>query len=113
MSASNPRSAGRTSPARRTAGISRHLYPDARIITAGRLVTDLSDAVIGTVPFGRCARVFNSDLRLSIHDHFILKSPALIRSGGITALIMSRFTLDAKDSSARERMYALGDWSGR
>ncbi|MGC5401716.1 DEAD/DEAH box helicase family protein, partial [Streptomyces sp. DT20] len=102
----------------RTAGISRYLYPDANIITAGFenvSFTDPFDAVIGNVPFGRYQRydrIHNKDLKLSIHDHFILKALALTRPGGITALITSRFTLDAKDPAARERMYDLGDLVG-
>ncbi|MEG9551829.1 DEAD/DEAH box helicase family protein [Streptomyces baarnensis] len=102
----------------RTAAMSRHLYPDATIITAGfeeTAFTDPFDAVIGNVPFGRYQRydrVYNSDLKLSIHDHFVLKSLALTRPGGITALITSRFTLDGKDPAARERMYELGDLVG-
>ncbi|MFJ9924219.1 DEAD/DEAH box helicase family protein [Streptomyces rubiginosohelvolus] len=102
----------------RTAAMSRHLYPDATIITAGfeeTAFTDPFDAVIGNVPFGRYQRydrVYNSDLKLSIHDHFVLKSLALTRPGGITALITSRYTLDGKDPAARERMYELGDLVG-
>ncbi|MEU2409357.1 hypothetical protein ABZ609_34355 [Streptomyces rubiginosohelvolus] len=102
----------------RTAAMSRHLYPDATIITAGfeeTAFTDPFDAVIDNVPFGRYQRydrVYNSDLKLSIHDHFVLKSLALTRPGGITALITSRFTLDGKDPAARERMYELGDLVG-
>ncbi|MEU3703621.1 hypothetical protein AB0E82_15165 [Streptomyces anulatus] len=71
--------------------------------------------MIGNVPYGRYQRydrVYNSDLKLSIHDHFVLKSLALNRPGGITALITSRFTLDGKDLAARERMYDLGDLVG-
>ncbi|MEU9927278.1 hypothetical protein OH791_37855 [Streptomyces anulatus] len=73
------------------------------------------EAVIGNVPYGRYQRydrVYNSDLKLSIHDHFVLKSLAMTRPGGITALITSRFTLDGKDPAARERMYDLGDLVG-
>uniref|UniRef100_UPI00200C025E hypothetical protein n=1 Tax=Streptomyces exfoliatus TaxID=1905 RepID=UPI00200C025E len=103
----------------KTAGISRQLYPDATVINAGFetvAFSDPFDAVVGNVPFGRYQRydkVHNADLKLSIHDHFVLKSLALTRPGGIVALITSRFTLDSKDPSARERMYAVGDLVGR
>ncbi|WP_330444887.1 hypothetical protein [Streptomyces anulatus] len=73
------------------------------------------EAVIGNVPYGRYQRydrVYNGDLKLSIHDHFVLKSLAMTRPGGITELITSRFTLDGKDPAARERMYDLGDLVG-
>ncbi|WP_073882499.1 DEAD/DEAH box helicase family protein [Streptomyces sp. CB00316] len=102
----------------RTAAMSRHLYPDASIITAGFedvAFTTPFDAVIGNIPYGRYQRydrVYNADLKLSIHDHFVLKSLALTRPGGITALITSRYTLDDEDPTARQRMYDLGDLVG-
>ncbi|MFE2314165.1 DEAD/DEAH box helicase family protein [Streptomyces sp. NPDC059441] len=104
---------------RNTAAISRYLYPDADIITSGLEEVPLADggfdAVVGNVPYGRYKRfdkVHNPDLKLSIHDHFVLKSLYATRPGGIVALITSRYTLDAEDSSARERMYQLGDLVG-
>ncbi|MHA5023085.1 DEAD/DEAH box helicase family protein, partial [Streptomyces sp. SD35] len=104
---------------RNTAAISRYLYPDAEIITSGLEEVPLADggfdAVVGNVPYGRYKRfdkVHNPDLKLSIHDHFVLKSLYATRPGGIVALITSRYTLDAEDSSARERMYELGDLVG-
>ncbi|GAA0925010.1 hypothetical protein GCM10009549_45840 [Streptomyces thermoalcalitolerans] len=102
-----------------TAAISRYLYPDAEIITSGLEEVPLADggfdAVVGNVPFGRYKRfdkVHNPDLKLSIHDHFVLKSLHATRPGGIVALITSRYTLDAEDPVARERMYRLGDLVG-
>lgn len=102
-----------------TAAISRHLYPDADIITAPfedvHLPDGAFDAVVGNIPFGRYSRydkVHNADLALSIHDHFVLKSLAATRPGGIVALITSRFTMDGKDTSPRERLYELGDLVG-
>ncbi|MFJ2566582.1 SNF2-related protein [Streptomyces sp. NPDC087568] len=102
-----------------TAAISRRLYPDAEIISSGLEELPLADggfdAVVGNVPFGRYKRfdkVHNADLKLSIHDHFVLKSLYATRPGGIVALITSRYTLDAEDPSARERMYRLGDLVG-
>ncbi|MFE4574597.1 DEAD/DEAH box helicase family protein [Streptomyces chartreusis] len=104
---------------RNTAAISRYLYPDAEIITSGLEEVPLADggfdAVVGNVPYGRYKRfdkVHNSDLKLSIHDHFVLKSLYATRPGGIVALITSRYTLDAEDPEARERMYQLGDLVG-
>ncbi|MFB7739364.1 SNF2-related protein [Streptomyces sp. NPDC056112] len=102
-----------------TAAIARHLYPDAEIITSGLEDVPLSDGgfdgVVGNVPFGRYKRfdkVHNPDLKLSIHDHFVLKSLYATRPGGIVALITSRYTLDAESPEARERMYQLGDLVG-
>ncbi|MFK0202081.1 DEAD/DEAH box helicase family protein [Streptomyces lavendulae] len=103
----------------KTAGIARRLYPDATVVTAGfedvAFTDGAFDAVVGNIPYGRYQRydkVHNKDLKLSIHDHFVFKSLALTRPGGIVALITSRFTLDGKDPSARERMYELGDLVG-
>ncbi|MFE3603437.1 DEAD/DEAH box helicase family protein [Streptomyces sp. NPDC059142] len=102
-----------------TAAIARHLYPDAEIITSGleavRLADGGFDGVVGNVPFGRYKRfdkVHNPDLKLSIHDHFVLKSLYATRPGGVVALITSRYTLDAEKPDARERMYRLGDLVG-
>ncbi|MEU2899607.1 SNF2-related protein [Streptomyces sp. NPDC006967] len=102
-----------------TAAIARHLYPDAEIITSGLEEVPLADGgfdgVVGNVPFGRYKRfdkVHNTDLKLSIHDHFVLKSLYATRPGGVVALITSRYTLDAEKPDARERMYQLGDLVG-
>ncbi|MDD9383122.1 DEAD/DEAH box helicase family protein [Streptomyces sp. ZAF1911] len=103
----------------KTAGIARRLYPHATVVTAGfedvAFTDGAFDAVVGNIPYGRYQRydkVHNKDLKLSIHDHFVYKSLALTRPGGIVALITSRYTLDGRDSSARERMYELGDLVG-
>ncbi|MFC7871977.1 DEAD/DEAH box helicase family protein [[Kitasatospora] papulosa] len=102
-----------------TAAISRYLYPDAEIITSGLEAVPLADGgfdgVIGNVPYGRYKRfdkVHNADLKLSIHNHFVLKSLYATRPGGIVALITSRYTLDGEDPEPRERMYQLGDLVG-
>lgn len=102
-----------------TAALSRHLYPDAEVVTAPfedvNLPDGAFDAVVGNIPYGRYSRydkVHNADLALSIHDHFVLKSLAATRPGGLVALITSRFTMDGKDTSPRERLYELGDLVG-
>lgn len=102
-----------------TAAISRLLYPDSTIHHAGLEALTLPDGAfdggVGNVPFGKYKvfdRIHNSDRKLSIHDHFTLKTLASVRPGGVVAVITSRFTLDAKDPEARERLYALGDLVG-
>jgi N12 class adenine-specific DNA methylase len=102
-----------------TAAVARHLYPDAEIITSGLEELPLADGgfdgVVGNVPYGRYKRfdkVHNPDLKLSIHNHFVLKSLYATRPGGIVALITSRYTLDGEDPEPRERMYQLGDLVG-
>ncbi|MEU1895666.1 DEAD/DEAH box helicase family protein [Streptomyces pristinaespiralis] len=101
-----------------TAAISRHLYPDAEVITSGledvRLPQDY-DAAIGNVPFGRYQPYdpqFNPDRALSIHDLAIYKALSCVRPGGVLALVTSRYTLDAQDTGARERMHEIGDLLG-
>ncbi|MFJ5026124.1 DEAD/DEAH box helicase family protein [Streptomyces goshikiensis] len=102
-----------------TASLSRHLYPDSNIVTAGFEDVALEeggfDLVVGNVPFGKYSRydkVHNKDLSLRIHDHFILKSLAATRPGGIVAVITSRHTLDNLDTRPRERLFELGDLLG-
>lgn len=75
---------------------------------------DTFDLAIGNVPF--------ADVRLydprhnsghhSMHNHFIVKSLALTRPGGLVAVLTSRYTLDAGDESARREMYAAADLVG-
>ena len=72
------------------------------------------DLTVGNVPF--------ADVRLhdpqhnrshhSIHNHFILKSLALTRPGGLVAVLTSRFTLDASNPAARREMGELADLVG-
>ncbi|MEV6575657.1 DEAD/DEAH box helicase family protein [Streptomyces sp. NPDC051577] len=102
-----------------TAALSRHLYPNAEIVTSGfesvRLEEASFDLAIGNPPFGKYSRydkIHNPDLALRIHDHFILKSLAVTRPGGLVAVITSRHTLDNKTSRPRERLYELGDLVG-
>lgn len=101
-----------------TAVIARHLYPDATIRAESFADTVLPaghfDAAVGNVPF--------ADVRLhdprhnrgghSLHNHFIIKSLALTRPGGVVALLTSRFTLDAQNPAARREMNALADLLG-
>jgi len=101
-----------------TAQIARALYPDADIRTesfaATRLPDGYCDLAIGNVPF--------ADVRLhdprhnpaghSLHNHFILKSLALTRPGGLVAVLTSHYTLDAANPAARREMAALADLVG-
>ncbi|WP_459076772.1 class I SAM-dependent methyltransferase, partial [Kocuria gwangalliensis] len=95
-----------------TAAISAAIYPDATIRTESfadtRMPGGVFDAAVGNVPFSR-----NSlhDPRYnaaghSMHNHFILKSLALTRPGGVVGVISSAFTLDAQNPAARREMAA-------
>ncbi len=72
-------------------------------------------AAIGNVPFGKLRlfdRRLNRDLRLSIHDHFILKGLAGVAPGGVAMFITSRYTLDKRSSYARREIGRYGDFLG-
>lgn len=101
-----------------TAGIARHLYPDAAILTQSfadtRLPVGYFDATIGNVPFADVVLHdprFNPG-RYSMHNHFILKSLELTRPGGIVAVLTSHHTLDSRDAAHRRDMHHLADLVG-
>ncbi|MBA2717275.1 MAG: helicase [Propionibacteriales bacterium] len=101
-----------------TAAVARALYPHAEIRTesfAETLVPDgWFDAVIGNVPF--------ADVRLhdprhnrgghSLHNHFLLKSLALTRPGGLVVALTSHWTLDAQNPAARREINQVADLVG-
>lgn len=102
-----------------TAAIAKGLYPQADIRTESFVETKLPgplvDAVVGNVPFGDTPLhdpVHNPDRRHSMHNHFILKSLALTRPGGMVAVLSSSFTLDAANPAARQEMNQLADLVG-
>ncbi|WP_433357720.1 Eco57I restriction-modification methylase domain-containing protein (plasmid) [Microtetraspora malaysiensis] len=102
-----------------TAAISQHIYPDANILNESfadtRLPENAFDAVVGNVPFGDFKLVdskYNKGEKHSIHNHFILKSLALTKPGGIVAVITSRYTMDSQDSTSRREMAKYGDLVG-
>ena len=97
--------------------IARQLYPDADITIAGFETTNRKnsfDLVVGNVPFGNYSvndRDYNS-MNLSIHNYFVVKALDQVRPGGITAVVTSRYTLDAKNSAARRYMAERADLLG-
>lgn len=98
-----------------TAQVAALLYPDAEIRNVGfETVRDSDgsfDAAIGNVPFGNYQLfdpLHNAD-RLSIHNHFLAKSLALTKPGGIVAMVTSRYTLDARNPAARRVLHSYGD----
>lgn len=86
--------------------IAGKLYPAAEITVAGFETTDrrdFYDIAVGNVPFGNYKvndRAYNR-LNFSIHNYFFAKSLDQIRPGGIIAFVTSRYTMDAKNPSAR------------
>ena len=103
-----------------TAAIARALYPraDRSAQSHSRETPPTRRAIsiwlIGNVPF--------ADVRLhdprhnrgghSMHNHFIVKSLALTRPGGLVAVLSSRYTLDATNPAARREMNAMADLVG-
>jgi SAM-dependent methyltransferase len=101
-----------------TAGITAALYPTARIISGSFATTRLPegsfDLVIGNVPFGNATLHDPRHNRSghSIHNHFIVKSLALTRPGGLVMVLTSRYTMDARNPAARREIAALADLVG-
>jgi N12 class adenine-specific DNA methylase len=99
-----------------TARIAETLHPNATICAASFAdVRGLADAtfdlVIGNVPFGDVVLydpVYNKG-KHSIHNHFLLKSLALLKPGGLLVALTSRFTLDSQSDRARVEMHELGE----
>lgn len=101
-----------------TASISAALYPHATIRAESfadtRLPEGSFDAAIGNVPFGNVILhdPVHNPTRQSMHNHFITKSLALTRPGGLVAVLTSHFTMDAQNPGARREMNELADLIG-
>ena len=100
-----------------TGRIAKQLYPQADIAVAGFETTnrrDFYDLAIGNVPFGQYSvndRAYNK-LGFSIHNYFFAKALDQVRTGGVVAFVTSRYTMDAKDSSARKYLAQRADFLG-
>lgn len=101
-----------------TAAAARYLHPEATIRAESFAVTRFPDGwfdlAIGNVPFGSYSLfdpIYNPH-RLTIHNHFIAKSLALVHPGGYVCTLTSRFTADAGSSAARAEIARLGDLVG-
>ncbi len=102
-----------------TAGMSELLYPDATIHNESfgdsPFRENSFDAVVGNVPFGAYPirdKRYNPNLKHSIHNHFLLKSIAETKPGGVVAVITSAMTLNGSDRDARRKMYRDADLIG-
>lgn len=102
-----------------TARIASHLYPSAAIINKGfqdvTIPERYFDLAIGNPPFGNQS-VFDSNHRdisqFSIHNYFIAKSLDKVRAGGIVAVVVSSYFMDAADSRAREHIASRAHFLG-
>ncbi|EQD54028.1 helicase domain protein, partial [mine drainage metagenome] len=102
-----------------TAEVARLCNPSHEVVAgdfAALEVVEGSAAVaIGNVPFAKLALydgVYNRSRRLSIHDHFIVKSLAALAPRGLGLFVTSRYTLDKAASYARSAMGRYADFLG-
>lgn len=97
-----------------TAAICQFTHPDADIITGGIERVDVThggyDLVIGNVPFSSVAPApADNPKRFALHDYCITRALDAVRPGGIVALITSRYSLDKKNTTAREQWASTAD----
>lgn len=66
------------------------------------------------MPFGNVTLhdPVHNGTRQSMHNHFVLKSLALTRPGGMVAVLTSHFTMDAQNPGARREINDLADLVG-
>ena len=98
-----------------TAAIAAIVYPRAEVRAESfadtRAPAGSFDVVIGNVPFGKVALhdpVHNPG-RHTLHNHFILKSLALTRPGGIVAVLSTHYTMDAVNPQVRREIAERAD----
>ncbi len=102
-----------------TSSIAQYLYPKAKHLNTGfqnsLLRADDLDAVVGNPPFGNQS-LYDPDFpelrKFSIHNYFLAKSISLLREGGVAAFVVSRYFMDAADSTAREHIAGQADLLG-
>ena len=102
-----------------TSAIAKYLYPNDHHINNGfqntRLKSGFFDAVVGNPPFGNQS-LYDPDFpelrKFSVHNYFLAKSISLLREGGVAAFVVSRYFMDAVDSSAREHIAGQADLLG-
>lgn len=98
-----------------SAAVAAALYPDATIHAESFADVALEEGsfelVIGNVPFGDLTLhdPRHNRGRHSIHNHFLVKSLALLKPGGLLLTLTSRFTLDSRGAGARREMHELAD----
>jgi SAM-dependent methyltransferase len=100
-----------------TAGIAAALYPHAEIRCEGFETSRFPaafDAAVGNVPFGEYMLhdPAHNPARLSVHNHFLLKTVDLLAPGGVAVMVTSTWTLDARNPAARRHLHAQADLLG-
>ena len=102
-----------------TARIARALYPQSTVLESGMqyvpLATNAFDLDIGNPPFGSTSLTwqYSPSVRgLSIHNQFFVAGLNALKPGGIQAKVVSRFLMDAEDSTTREMLAVKGKLLG-
>jgi len=94
-----------------TAEIGQRLYPGTTFINKGfekvMVPTGHFDVVVGNPPYGQQS-LYDPDHRdisdFSIHNYFLAKSVDKLRPGGVLAVVVSRYFMDAANGAAREHL---------
>lgn len=94
-----------------TSRIAGALYPKSAIVNTGfqkaALPSNRFRLAIGNPPFGAESLRFQFRPELngaSIHNQFFLGSMDALEPGGLMAMVVSRYLLDAKDATSREKL---------
>lgn len=94
-----------------TSAIGQKLYPLARYHNKGFeqvfIPSGYFDAVVGNPPYGQQSLYDPQHRELngySIHNYFIAKSIDKLRPGGVMAVVVSRYFMDAADPTVREHI---------
>lgn len=94
-----------------SARIAQMLYPQETVLHAPFEAVPLPDGeatlVIGNPPFSKQSLMFQNKPELtglSMHNQFLLAGLDALRPGGIQAVVVSRYVMDAQDTKAREMM---------
>src|SRR6185312_6825307 len=94
-----------------TASVGQRLYPSATYINRGYEAVHIPnghfDAVVVNPPFGQ-QTLYDPQHRelkdFSIHNYFIAKSIEALRPGGVLAVVVSRYFMDAANTTVREHI---------
>lgn len=103
-----------------TSRIARTLYPQETVLHSGTQNVPIPDGEgilsIGNPPFGRKTNTrwqFKPEFDgLSIHNQFFLAGLDSLAPGGIQAMVVSRYLMDAQDQAARLKIAAKAEFLG-
>lgn len=102
-----------------TAQIAAALYPNQTVLHSGAHTVPLPqgafDVAIGNPPFGEQSLHFQYVPEArgeSIHNQFFIASMKALKPNGIMAMVVSRYLMDAKNTSARKTLAGMGELLG-